>query len=262
MDFETLATGQFITFVLVLSRISGIFLVTPLLGGSPVPWRIRVLLSVALSVAVYPLVTLPATAVPTQGARLVLGLGGELCVGLLCGFVVNIVFVAARMGGALLSRYMGTALAEVINPLFEPQLPILGEFYTMFALVVFFAVNGHHVLLAGLVRTFDRVPLMGVQFRPGMVTALAGLLGDMFVLMVKLAAPTFAVLFLVTVALGIVGRIVPQINVVILGFPLTVCLGLVVASLTLAVAAAFLGDSFAWVMKQLDLMLRLMTARP
>jgi len=262
MDFERLATEQFVTFVLVLCRISGIFLVTPLLGGSQMPWRLRVFLSVALSVAVYPLVTLPGVSVPTQGARLVLGLTGELCVGLVCGFVVNVVFVAAQMGGALLSRYMGTALAEVLNPLFEPQLPILGQFYYMFALVVFFAVNGHHILLAGLVKTFDRVPLMGVEFRPGMVASLTGLLGDMFVLMIKIAAPTFVVLFLVTAALGVVSRIVPQTSVVILGFPLTVCLGLVVASLTLAAAAALLGDSFAWVMNQMDLMLRFMVPRP
>jgi flagellar biosynthetic protein FliR len=261
MDFDKIATEQFVRFMLVLCRVGGILLVTPLLGGPHLALRVRVLIAAAISVAVYPLVPLTGAAAPTEGARLVLGLAGELCVGLVCGFVVNMVFVAARMAGSLLSTTMGTGLTEMMNPTAETQLPVLSEFYTLFAVVAFFAVNGHHVLLAGLVRSFERVPLMGAGLRPGMVTEMAGLLGDMFVLMIKLAAPTLAVLFVMTVALGVVSRIVPQGNVAILGFPLTACAGMVAVSLTLAAAAMFLGDSATWAMNQVDVMLRLMAGR-
>jgi flagellar biosynthetic protein FliR len=262
MDFDSLATGQFVRFMLVLFRMAGILLVTPLLGGPHLALRVRVLIAVALSVAIYPLVPLPEAGAPTEGARLALGLAGELCVGLLCGFVVNLIFVAARMAGALLSTTMGTGLAEMLNPTVELEAPVIGRFYTMFAVVVFFAVNGHHVLLAGLVKSFERVPLMGAAVRPGMVTTLAGLLGDMFVVMLRIAAPTFVVLFLVTVVLGVVSRIVPRGNAAILGFPLTACVGIVAMTLTLGAAAIFLGDSFTWAVNEVDGVLRFMAPRP
>jgi flagellar biosynthetic protein FliR len=198
---------------------------------------------------------------PRSAAHLVFGLAGELAVGIICGFVVNIVFVAAQMAGELLSRQIGTSLAQVINPLFESQFPIFGEFYYMFALVVFVAVNGHHVLLAGLVNTFERVPLMGAAFHAGMVEKAAGLMGDMFILMIRLAAPAFAALFLVTIALAIIARTVPQIHVLLIGFPLQVCLGLIVMSLALAGTAVVLGGSFSWAMREMDRILRFMIPR-
>ena len=258
MDLTTWGIEQFMRFLLVLFRISGIFVITPVLGGSQVPWRVRVFLAIALSFAIYPMVAGSTVAMPTDWPHLLVGIAGELAVGLICGFVVNLVFVAAQMGGTLLSRHMGTALARVINPLYESPVPVFGQFYYLFAVVVFVAVNGHHVLIAGLVKTFDRIPLMGAEFHAGMVVKMSELMGDMFILMVKLAAPTFVALFLVTVALGIIARTVPQIHVLIIGFPLKVLLGLVVTSLALAGAASLLRDSFAWAMHQLDIVLHFM----
>jgi len=261
MDLDGAASEQLVRFMLVLFRIGGVLLVTPLLGGPHLAVRVRVLIAVAMAAAVYPLVAGAGLAATAEGWRLALGLGGELCTGLVCGFVVNLVFVAARMAGTLLSSYMGTGLAEMLNPTVETGMPILGQFYTLFAVVVFFAVNGHHVLVSGLVRSFERVPLMGATFRPGMAGTLAGLMGDMFVLMIRLAGPTLVVLVLVMLALGAVSRIVPRTDVVILGFPLTVCAGIVVMSLALGATALFLGDSCAWAVNQMDAMLRFMAGR-
>jgi flagellar biosynthetic protein FliR len=256
---EQLLIQKFLVFVLVLFRLGGVFVIIPFPGGSQVPRRVRVLLAVTLSLAVFPVVSTSGVRVPTAWVPLTMGIASELVLGLICGFVVNLVFVAAQMGGTLLSRHMGTALARVINPLFETPTPVFGQFFFMFAVVVFVAVNGHHVLLRGLIGTFDRVPLMGARFSPAMVPTVAGLMGDMFILMIQLAAPTFVALFMVTVALGIIARTVPQINVLIVGFPLKMCLGLVVTALALAGAALLLEGAFEWIMRQVDAMLRFMT---
>ena len=234
MDLSDAAVQQFLKFVLVLFRLSGIFVITPVFGGPHVPRRIRALLAVGLSFAVFPLVSAATTAaLPTDLSRVVVGLAGELGIGLACGFMVSLVFVAAQMAGEFVSRQMGTTLAEVINPLFESPMPILGEFYFLFALVVFVGINGHHTLVEGLVRTFDRIPLMGVHVHAGLVPMAAGLLQDMFVLMIKLAAPAFTALFLVTIALALVARTVPQMNIMFVGFPIQVLVGLLVTALAL-----------------------------
>jgi flagellar biosynthetic protein FliR len=254
-----MAVRNFLTFVLVLFRLSGIFIVAPIVGGAAVPWRIRVFLAIALSFAIYPLVAASPVVVPTELSRLVLGLAGELGIGLVCGLMVSLVFVAAQMAGEFISRQMGTSFAEMINPLFESPSSVFGNFYFMFAMVVFVLVNGHHVLVAGLVKTFDRVPLMGVHLHAGLVGLFGGLMQDMFVLMIKLAAPTFVALFLVTIALAFIARSVPQMNVMLVGFPLQVMLGLVIMALALGSAATLLDHSYGWVVKEIDVAARFMT---
>ncbi len=258
MDLTDAAVQEFLKFVLVLVRMGGIFMIAPVLGGPQVPWRIRTLLAVALSFAVYPLVATVPVVVPTNLSGVVLGLAGEMAVGLVCGFLVSLVFIAAQMAGELISRQMGTSLAEVINPLFESPAPIFGDFYMLFALVVFVAVNGHYVLVSGLVHTFDRVPLMGFHPHAGLVTLVSGLTQDMFVLTIKLAAPAFTALFLVTIALGIIARTVPQMNVMLVGFPLQVLLGLLITALALGGSATLIERHFDVVMRQVDAAVRLM----
>jgi flagellar biosynthetic protein FliR len=261
MGLTGVAVEQFVRFLLVAFRITGMLIITPMLGGSAVPRRIRVLAGLVLSAAIFPVLSGPWPKPDCAWSALVIGFAGELAVGLVCGFVVNTVFVAAQMAGGLLSRHMGAALAEVINPLFQSDVPVLGGFFHMFALVVFVMLNGHHVLLAGLVKTFDRVPLMGASFHRGMVGEAAGLMGDMFVLTIKLAAPTFAALFLVTIVLGVVARTLPQIHVLGIGFPLQVCVGLVVMALSLGTVAMLLGGGFTWMSRQIDSVLNFMVAR-
>jgi flagellar biosynthetic protein FliR len=189
----------------------------------------------------------------------VLGLAGELCVGLVCGFVASLAFYAAQMAGEFISRQMGTSFGEIMNPLYESQTPIFGEFFFLFTIVVFVAVNGHHVLVAGIVRTFERVPLLGFHAHAALVPLVSGLMQDMFVLMIRLAAPAFTALFLVTIALGIIARAVPQMNVLFVGFPLQVMLGLLVIALALGSVAMLIDRNLGVVSRQLDAAVRLMS---
>ena len=259
MDVVSLLVGQFIRFVLVLFRIGGIVMVTPVIGGPQLARRIKVLLAVMISVAVFPVIPARLQMMPANMAHLAVGIAGEVAMGLVCGFAVNIVFAAAQLGGTIIARQMGTALARVFNPMMEAQMPVMGQFYHMLALVVFVSMNGHHILLAGIIRTFERVPLLGVRFHPGMVPRVAGLMGDMFVLVVRLSAPVLVTLFLVTIVLGIIARTVPQMNVLLIGFPLKITLGLLLTAFGLAGAAGLLADSFRWIFREVDVLIRFMT---
>ena len=259
MDVTDVAVQNFLKFALVLARLTGIFAIVPVFGAAAVPRRVRALLAAALAFAVYPLVAETPVTVPAELSRIVLGLAGELCVGLVCGFVASLGFYAAQMAGEFISRQMGTSFGEIMNPLYESQTPIFGEFFFLFAIVVFVAVNGHHVLVAGIVRTFERVPLMGFHPHAGLVPLVSGLMQDMFVLMIRLAAPAFTALFLVTIVLGIIARVVPQMNVLFVGFPLQVMLGLLVIALALGSVAMVIDRNLGVVSRQLDAAVRLMS---
>ena len=256
---------QFIRFLMVLFRVSGLFVVLPVLGGQQVPRRIRVCLAVFLAFAVYPLVSAKVTfPVPTDLVGLTIGLASELLIGIVCGFIVNIIFIAAQMAGQMLARHMGTALARVINPLFNAQIPIVGQFYYTFTLLIFVILNGHQRVIVGIISTFDRIPIMGASYRNigGMIDLMAGLMGDMFIMMVRIAAPAFLALFIVTVVLGVIARTVPQINVLIIGFPVKIAVGLAVMVMSLKALTVILSQGFDQVLRDMARMIEMMAPPP
>ena len=157
-------------------------------------------------------------------------------------------------------RTMGTALARVINPLFNSQIPIIGQFFYTFTLVVFVILNGHHRVILGLMSTFDRIPIMGASYRNvgGMIELMAGLMGDMFIMMVRIAAPAFLALFIVTVVLGVIARTVPQINVLIIGFPVKIAVGLAVMVMSLKALTMILAEGFDDVLLNMARMIEMM----
>ncbi len=259
MDLTDAAIREFLTFVLVLCRLGGIFMVAPVLGGPAVPKRVRALIAVALAFSLTPMVA-PVPEAPTEMSKLVLGVLGEVGIGLVCGFIVSLSFAAAQMAGELIARQMGVSLGEIMNPLYESETPIFGQFYFLFALVVFVAINGHYVLVSGLVHSFERVPLMGAHFHAGMATMMGSLMQEMFVLVIKLAAPAFAALFLVTIALALAARALPQVNIMFVGLPLPVLVGLLVTGLALGGAATLLEKHLDVVARQVDAAVRFMAS--
>ena len=187
----------------------------------------------------------PATgAVPTEWVGLTTAALGEMMIGVTLGLGAAIVFVGIEMGGTLISRHMGTALANVFNPLFESSAPAVGQFYSFVALMVFLGMNGHHGLLRILIGTFRDVPLMEGGLNAGAMLGVLRMMGDAFVVGFKVAAPVMVSLLLVTVALGFIARTVPQVEVLIAGFPLNVGVGLVVAVVTLGAMAGFFQRTF------------------
>jgi len=232
-------TQTVLGFFLVLCRVGSLTLVAPLFSSMSIPGRVKAGFAAAVALVIYPLVR-PETAVPTHVAGLAAAVLGEMFVGLTLGVGAAIVFVGIEMGGTLISRHMGTALANVFNPLFASESgAAMGQFYSFLALVVFLGMNGHHGLLKILIGTFGDMPVMQVRPSGTMVMGVVWMLGDAYVLAFKVAAPVMVSLLLVTVSLGFIARTVPQVEVLIASFPLNVGLGLVVAAVTLGAMAVF-----------------------
>jgi len=248
--------NNFLVFVLVLTRIASATMVAPMFSSVSIPPRLKVAFATFVSMAVFPLVRHVAVAVPTDLLGMTIGVLGEMLVGLTLGFGAAVLFAGVEIGGVIISRNMGTALANVFNPMFESSVPLMGQFYSFFALVVFMGTNGHHRLLEILIGTFRQVPLLGFRLTPNVAMHMVTMLGESFVLAFKLAAPVLVSLLLVTVSLGIVARTVPQMNVLIVGFPLKVCLGLVVSVVTLGAMALLLQGTFQWMLASLGGLLK------
>jgi len=228
-----IAVSQFIMFVLVLTRISGLMLFAPIFGSSNVPAQTKIGLSAILSFIVFPALPVASIELPTTLVGFAIAAAGELGVGVVIGFASSLLFVGFQLAGHLMGQQMGTALAAVFNPQFEGQVSVLGEFYFFIAIVLFVLINGHHLLLSALISSFKLIPLAAVHFPPQLPAKVSVMFGEIFSIGVRIAAPAVIALLLSSVALGFIARTVPQMNLLIIGFPLRIGLGLAVIVLSL-----------------------------
>ena len=232
-------------FLLVLSRMAGLFVFAPMLASAAVPLRIRILLAVALCLCVYPLIP-PDSLAAWAGPQLVLALVSELAVGLVLGFAVLLPLIAMRMAGTLIGQQLGLDLAEVYHPDHGGSADVVGQLLLLTALTIFLLMDGHRALLSSLIGSFERIPPGGRMPDGQWLALLAGLLGSMVELAVRVAAPVLCLVFIEAATLGFVGRTIPQLNVLSAGFPLRIALGLAM----LALVVGFMGHAFAGAMRE------------
>src|SRR5690554_4218975 len=214
------------------ARIGAVLLAAPMFGARTVPVRVRVILALLLALIVAPL--LPAAApiepVSLQGALVVVR---EVLIGATLGFLLQMVFGAMAMGGEIVALSMGLAFASVVDPERGASVPLVGQYFVMFATLLFLAFDGHLALLALLFESFQLLPPSAEGFGAAGFWEVAAWGGEMFQAAVLVALPAASALLVASVSMGMIARSAPQLNVFAVGFPLTLMLGLVVLALTL-----------------------------
>lgn len=241
MTTLNLATEGFGVFLLVLVRCSGIFGFSPVLSGANVPAQVKIGLSFFLALVVYPIVSADFEhAVPDNLWSFAISVAGELLVGLCIGFVAALMMTSVQLAGNLVDFEMGFGMAGVVDPLSSAQTTIMGQFYVILATLLFVVVKGDHILVRAVVDSYGMVPLAGATFGADAMYGFFGLLSGVFEISFKIGAPIIASLFLATVGLGIVARTVPQMNVLMVGFPLKIGVGLLAAAAAIPFVIAVL----------------------
>lgn len=235
------------TFVLAFFRIAGMMLFAPLFGSSRIPRRVRVMLALVLAMSVTP--SVPPVALPDTPWGLVAGIAGEMAFGFAMGMIQSFTFIAAQWAGEIIGQQMGLNLSSVFDPQFGAQGSVLGDMYFMLTLVIFLAVGGHHAMLLGLRDSFDAVPLLQLGVDAPLFDTLTGFLETATKLAMRLSAPMLVTMLVVDLALGLIGRIMPQMNVMAMGMSLRSALGLIVVILGLAMTNDALRDGVVGAME-------------
>ena len=153
--------------------------------------------------------------------------------GLILGFVVLLLFIGIQFAGQLAGLQMGFGIVNVIDPQSSEQVSIIGQFLNILAILLVLTLNGHHLILQGLVHSFEVVPLGGIEFKEVVMQKLVVLSNEVFIIAIKISIPVLLSLFLISVAMGILARTVPQMNVFIVGFPLKIGVGMAMLALSL-----------------------------
>ena len=225
---------QMPVFVLVFFRVAGLGLSAPLFGSAKIPRRVKVLLSLVLAFGLSSSVTRPVQ-MPATPWELAVAIGGELAFGLAMGTALSLTFIAVNWAGEIIGQQMGINLGEVFDPAFGKQGSLVGDLYFMFTLVIFLSIGGHREMIKGIHASFESLPLLSVGLTQNVFELVLDLLTAATVLAMQIAAPMLLTMLVVDLALGFIGKTMPQINVMSAGVSMKTAIGIfvILASLTL-----------------------------
>jgi len=233
MTLSLLTPETLIVFLLLTVRLGAIVLSLPLLGSGNVPAQVKILFILMLSVGLYPLTQAQQVVIPQRLGHLGLVIVGEMLIGLTIGFVAQLLFAGIQLGGELMSQQMGLHVATLFDPHSAQQVSLVTHFQYVLAILIFLASSAHHWFILAMAESLHRIPLAGLSTAGAVLPVLLGLLGKACVIAIQLATPVSVALLLATLALGIIARLVPQLNVFMLSFPATLGLGIVMLGLAL-----------------------------
>jgi flagellar biosynthetic protein FliR len=224
-----LTTGQLEGYVaqgfFPFARIGACLMVAPLFGARFVPARTRVLLAVALTALVVPMLPAPTIA-PFSGQGFVV-VAQQLLIGVALGFALQVVFDALGLAGQLLANSMGLSFAFNVDPLRGSSTAALGQLYIILATLVFLALGGHLALIEVLVQGFKPMPI-GATLPSEALWAVVLWGGTLFSGAMSIALPGVTALLITNLAFGVVSRAAPSLNLFAVGFPISLVIGLLV----------------------------------
>ena len=257
MPFPLENIEQIQGFFWVLMRVSILFFLLPLFGakGFPAIWKAG--LSFVMAMILTPMVP-PPLHLPETLPDIVVGLACEALLGFSLAFVVKLAFAGVQLAGQFMAFQMGFSMARAMDPTTGAQSTTLSQFLYLFTILIFFAIDGHHVLLRAVVASFQMVPPNGFHLSPSLSGVIVKASSQMFLIALKIAAPIMIALFLSNLCLGIVARTVPQVNILMIGFPINIGLGLILFGLTLTMLPSFIVKLSKGMGETLLLMLKLM----
>ncbi|MCI6285147.1 flagellar biosynthetic protein FliR [Selenomonas sp.] len=245
MDLFTLLQDHAAVFLLMLTRCSGIFLIAPFFGSLNIPVQFRAAAAFLFAVVLFPVVdALGIVAAPSTMLAYGVAVLSELFIGWLIGFVAYVCFSAIHMAGKVMDMQVGFAVVNVMDPTSGQQIPLIGSFLYNLGIIVFLVTNGHHMIITALAESFRMVPILTMQPNLSLSMIMVNFVNGIFLTGMKVAMPvTFAIL-LVNVALGILARTMPQMNIFVVGIPMQLMIGVGVLAMLLPFYVMFLGGMF------------------
>ncbi|MFY9120608.1 MAG: flagellar biosynthetic protein FliR [Syntrophomonadaceae bacterium] len=245
-------------FLLLLGRLSGLFLSAPIFSSRQIPGRVKVLVLVLLSATLsFAIPIKTAVTIDTPGVFLA-ALVMEIVVGATIGLVAYVIFAAIQLAGQLMDMQMGFGIVNVVDPVSGTQVPLMGNLTQTLALLMYLGFNGHHYLLQAIVQSYQMVPVLGFQINNHFFELLMAIAVQMFVIAVKIAAPIIIAILVADIAMGFIARTVPQMNVFIVGLPLKILVGLLSLTIMMPVYLWIFNVLFARFFTYLDQIIRAM----
>ncbi|OGG99773.1 MAG: flagellar biosynthetic protein FliR [Candidatus Lambdaproteobacteria bacterium RIFOXYD1_FULL_56_27] len=216
---------QYFNFILVVLRIGGLFVTAPILSSANVPRRLRLFMVLMVSWMLFAVLPNTPIAQNWNASYYLLMATRETMIGLLLGVVPRATFAAVDFAGTVIGFQMGLSLANVMDPQSQTQVSMISSFKGLLATLLFVIIDGHHTFFEVIALSYDKVAIGTFAFNPNILEFLLRLGGDMIILGVKLGSPFIVALLFANLILGFMARAMPQMNIFVVGMPLTILLG-------------------------------------
>ncbi len=250
--------GEFKVFLLVLVRVGAIVFMMPAFGTKAAPPQLKAAISLVLAVVLTPVAGFTAADFPASPMAFATTIVGEIFMGLTMALMLRLIFGGVQLAGQMVGFQMGFSVANVVDPQTGAQSVIMAQFVYLIALLLFLVANGHHLVLYTLFQSLTILHPGHIGVADGLFQIIARFSAEMFVLSVKLLAPVMAILLFSQVALGILAKTVPQMNLLMLSFGLNIGLGLFFLGLCLEIFWPVVASSLMEAANLLPAALRLM----
>lgn len=229
-------------FLLVLTRMTGLFVVAPIFGKRNIPVILKVGIAFFTSLVVFNTNIFTGELIFNNLWLFAVAVIKEMIVGVTIGYVAYLVFTAIYVAGQLIDMQVGFGMVNVIDPLSNIQVPITANFYYILSMMLFLMANGHHMLIRALYESFKIVPINTAIFNTSLMNDILRVFGGIFSIGFKISAPVIAAILITDIALGVMSRAVPQLNVFVVGMPAKILVGLFVMLLTLPLFIGIVDD--------------------
>lgn len=225
-------TDSLTSFILVAIRIGSILGAAPFFGSSVIKAQIKVVLTVLIAFLVFPTVEVAPFGDIPLGMLMIL-IFKEMLIGVCIGILSHFLFVGVQLGGQVAGMQMGFAIVNLIDPSSGESLSIIASFLNIAMLLLFIAVGGHYLIIGAISESFRFIPLGAGDIEPLAFDYIAKLFSFVFLTAIKIMAPVLMTLLMFSVIIGVIGKFAPQINLMIVGFPIKIAVGLTILSLSM-----------------------------
>ncbi|MCA9302528.1 MAG: flagellar biosynthetic protein FliR [Phycisphaerales bacterium] len=231
-----------VPFLLVVTRLTGIFLLTPLLRSTSVPMMFRALLAVMFALAIFPFLPPTNPGMAVNLVELVPLMFAELLIGAAIGLVAGLPLIALEMGGYVIGYQIGLSMAESFNPELDTNGSVIGQLLFYLGIFLFISVGGLDILFMALADSYHTVPLGTFTATDAPLGVIVGVLSSGFELAIRIASPIIAVVGLLYVSMGFIMKTMPQINIMSIGFAAQIMAGLITMALLIGTVSVVAGE--------------------
>ncbi|OGI00924.1 MAG: flagellar biosynthetic protein FliR [Candidatus Melainabacteria bacterium GWF2_37_15] len=247
------STESIIVFILVLTRLSGMLATAPLFSTFPIPMQVKAGIAALSAFIMYPFVLQAINFdLPNNLILLSILLIKELLVGVMIGFCASLIFTAVQIGGQILSMEMGLAIAEALDPTTGQQSPIVGQFYLFIASMTFIYLNGHQWLFSTVQESYLSIPAgLDFNFTTRLIEQIVYFTSQLFTIAFSIVMPIFQILFIVTLLMGFMAKVMPQMNIFMVAMPVKIYIGLILVSMLMPPTMQYLMRLISTMLEQL-----------
>jgi len=219
-------------FTIVLFRTASVLFFSPVFNQTGLPLLVKIGLALVIALVIFPTVSNSQQMLPDGFLPFILLVFKEIAIGFVIGYGATLTFGAFVVAGDLISGEMGLQMAEMVDPLFGGNINPIAQLLQLLGLILFLALDGHHWIINALVISYKTVPISEF-FGSGLTMGkIMQLFHGLFVSAIKIAAPIMIILFLVVIVAGLIGKAVPEINIMMLVFPMKIIVGFIVLGIT------------------------------